>query len=182
MKKLLPVLIAIIGLAAGTAAGMFLRPAAETGGKEAAGPAEAGTGTDEGGEGTPGATVESGKDEGETAPERRPGAEAVEYVKLNNQFVVPVVASGRVAALVVLSLSVEVPQGAREKVYAVEPRLRDALLQVMFRHANSGGFDGTFTAGEKMRDLRASLRKAAREVLGRTAQDVLVVDIVRQDV
>ncbi len=182
MKKLLPVLIAIIGLAAGTAAGMFLRPAPEADRQEP-GAEQAEAGAEEGGSET-GEDVapEGGGSEADEEAARRPAAEAVEYVKLNNQFVVPVVASGRVAALVVLSLSVEVPQGAREKVYAVEPRLRDALLQVMFRHANSGGFDGTFTAGEKMRDLRASLRKAAREVLGKTAQDVLVVDIVRQDV
>ena len=60
--------------------------------------------------------------------------------------------------------------------------LRDMFLQVMFNHANSGGFDGAFTSGEKMNDLRGSLFQAAVKVLGPIATDVLVIDIVRQDV
>ena len=70
-----------------------------------------------------------------------------EYVKLNNQFVVPVVEDGRVAAMVVLSLSLEVEAGNTEAVYQREPKLRDAFLQVLFDHANVGGFCGSFTDG-----------------------------------
>ncbi len=108
-------------------------------------------------------------------------AAAVEYVKLSNQFVVPVVEEGRVAAMVILSLTVEVAQGSTEAVYAREPRLRDALLQVLFNHANAGGFRGTFTDGANLVLLRQALREAAGRVLGPAATDVLIADIVRQD-
>ena len=46
---------------------------------------------------------------------------------------------------------------AAPSVEAVKPRLRDSFLKVMFRHANSGGFDGSFTAGRKMEDLKSAL-------------------------
>jgi len=105
-----------------------------------------------------------------------------EYVKLNNQFVVPVISGTKVKALVVMSLSVEVTAGQKEKVFALEPKLRDAFLQVLFNHANSGGFDGTFTSGQKMSDLRSALSETATKILGPIAADVLVVDIVRQDI
>jgi flagellar FliL protein len=53
----------------------------------------------------------------------------------------------------------------------------------MFRHANTGGFDGAFTTGRKMEDLRAALLAAARQVFGETpVDDVLIIEIARQDV
>lgn len=105
-----------------------------------------------------------------------------EYARLNNQFIVPVVEEGAVAALVVLSLSVEVIPGGKEAVFSREPKLRDAFLQVLFDHANIGGFDGAFTNSANMNLLRRSLREAAQASLGTDATDVLIVDIVRQDI
>ncbi|WP_417242196.1 flagellar basal body-associated FliL family protein [Celeribacter sp.] len=111
-------------------------------------------------------------------------AEAVvfEYVKLNNQFVIPDMEDGQVAAMVVLSISLETLPNAREKIYAQEPKLRDAFLQVLFDHANIGGFKGSFTETTKMQSLRASLLEVAAAILGDDIESVLVTDIVRQDV
>jgi hypothetical protein len=104
-----------------------------------------------------------------------------DYVKMNNQFVIPVVTDGRIKALVVMSLSLEVVKGAGEQVYAREPKLRDAFLRVMFDHANSGGFDGDFTSNGNMLHLREALGDAGRSVLGDLVSEVLIIDIVRQD-
>jgi hypothetical protein len=110
------------------------------------------------------------------------GGEAeAEFVKLNNQFVVPVVAEGRVAALVVMSVSLEVAPGAREAVFSHEPKLRDSFLRVLFDHANAGGFDGIFTTSENLGTLRMALLEAARSVLGDRVADVLILDMMRQD-
>lgn len=108
--------------------------------------------------------------------------EGKEYARLNNQFVVPVVRDGRVTSLVVLSLSLEVEQGKQEHVFAHEPRLRDLFLQVLFDHANMGGFDGSFTAASSMRILRDGLRDAAVRSIGGGITDVLIIEIVRQDI
>ena len=104
-----------------------------------------------------------------------------DYVKLPNQFVVPVIEGGRTEALVVLSLGLDVAPGVREAAFAQEPKLRDALLRVMFDHANAGGFSGGFTAGEPLERLRAALRERARALLGPELRDVLILDIARQD-
>jgi len=104
-----------------------------------------------------------------------------DYVKLNNQFVVPVLKEGRVISMVILSLNLEVTAGTTEQVYAREPRLRDAFLQVMFDHANAGGFNGSFTDGTNLILLRQALREVAVSTLGDIVADVLIVDIVRQD-
>lgn len=104
-----------------------------------------------------------------------------DYVKLNNQFVVPVLDQGRVISMVILSLSLEVTPGTSEKVYEIEPKLRDAFLQVLFDHSNAGGFRGSFTDGANLVLLRRALLEAATSILGDQITDVLIVEIVRQD-
>ena len=104
-----------------------------------------------------------------------------EFVKLNNQFLVPVISDERVKSLVVMSLSLEVTEGTQETVFLIEPRLRDILLRVLFEHANQGGFDGAFTSAVQLDSLREKLRAAGRDILGETLRDVLIVDVARQD-
>ena len=95
---------------------------------------------------------------------------------------VPVVKDQEVAAMVVLSLSLEVPEGQKDAVFLREPKLRDSVLQVLFDHANVGGFDGAFTAAEKLKSLRnALLEVAQRDLQDQSVHDVLITEIARQD-
>ena len=164
LKKIFPILLALIGLGGGVGAGLVLRPAED----HAAASDEA-------------AAKDGEHATGEEGAEAEPEEGAPEYVKMNNQFVVPVVEDSRVAAMVVLSLSLEVAAGNTEAVYQREPKLRDAFLQVLFDHANVGGFSGSFTDGANLVVLRTSLKEAAALVLGPVVSDVLITDIARQD-
>lgn len=170
MRHLLfPAILGLVGLGAGIGTGLLLRPEAGPEGNPD-GAAEHAAGTDAETHATEEADAHA-EDEG-VGPE---------YVKLNNQFVVPVVQEGRVAAMVVLSLSLEVEPGSTEAVYQREPKLRDVFLQVLFDHANVGGFSGSFTDGSNLVVLRTTLKEAAALVLGTTVRDVLITDIARQD-
>ncbi|KQB14569.1 flagellar basal body-associated FliL family protein [Rhodobacter capsulatus] len=170
LKIILPVVLAVIGLAAGGAAGYFLRPPP---------PPPEEVATEAGAEGEKPAAA--AKPAPEKAAEGEEAVPTIEYVKLNNQFVIPVIKKGAVASLVVLSLSLEVTVGSTEKVYAAEPKLRDVLLQVLFDHANAGGFEGSFTDTANMTDLRRALTEASQSVLGDLVLNVLISDIARQD-
>lgn len=154
IKKLFPLILALVGLGIGVGAGIFLRPATDPAAEAAA------------------AEAHSAKADPESAPE---------YVKLNNQFVVPVLQDGRVESMVILSLSLEVKPNSSEEVYSKEPKLRDVFLQVLFDHANAGGFRGSFTDGANLILLRRALQEAGVSVLGEILTDVLIVDIARQD-
>lgn len=162
--KLLPVLLGTVGLLGGAGAGIMLRPESEV----AANPC----GDD------PNAMTHIML----PATKGSEGSATFDYVKLNNQFIIPDMKDGKVAAMIVLSVSLETYPQARETIYAHEPKLRDAFLQVMFDHANIGGFQGTFTETTKMADLRRALKEVAQSLLGDTINDVLVTDIVRQDI
>lgn len=175
MGKLLPVILAVLGLAIGAGAGFMLKPDA---------PAEDAAHGEGGGKAADGHAADGHAADGKAAEgdgHGDPAATGTDFVKLNNQFVIPVVRDARVAALVVMSLSLEVTTGGNEMVYEREPKLRDVFLQVMFDHANAGGFDGAFTESGNMTVLRRALLEVARQVLADKVRDVLIVDIVRQD-
>jgi len=178
MKKLLvPLILLLIGTGGGVGAALFLAPPAEDhASAEDLGPC--GPLPEE----MAGHTDRRDEVAEEVPADPNDPAAGFEYARLNNQFIVPVVGEERVTALVVMTLSVEVRIGEKEQVFAHEPRLRNALLQVMFDHANQGGFDGVFTASDNMGNLRAALRNVARQEVGSYVTDVLVLDVVRQEV
>jgi len=156
MKTLIvPLLLLIIGVAAGGGAGFMMYTPPDP---------------------------EMEKEMAEEKEEEKEPEPVADFVKLNNQFVVPVVRDGQVSALVVMSLALQVDEGTTDSVYESEPKIRDVFLQVLFDHANVGGFDGQFTDGSQLSVLRRSLTEAARTVLDKTVQEVLISNIDRQDV
>lgn len=173
MKKLLPLILAVVGIAGGVVAGLALRPAGD------AMPA------DQVAEDTHAPDSHAAAPNEDHAPDGHDdhgGPGGKEYVKLNNQFVIPMVQHDMVAGLVVMSLGLEVEAGLTEAVYSREPKLRDALLQVLFDHANIGGFRGSFTDSSKLDGLRKALTLEAQAIIGKGVGEVLIIDIVRQDV
>lgn len=169
MKKLLPLVLGIIGLIGGVVGGQMLKPAPEP-------VADGNCDT---------AVQECPKTDEEPimalAVEHYDPDKVWDYVKLPKQFVIPIIKKERVSALVVLSISLEIEPGQSDAVLARAPKLKDGFLQVMFAHANSGGFDGAFTTGQSMKDLRGSLNNVARRYLGETVHDVLIEEIVKQE-
>lgn len=157
LLKLLPVFMLILGVGAGVGAALVLSPAHEVETEDTKPDAEK-------------KPIEAEHEETET-----------EFVKLNNQFVIPVIEDERVSSLVVLSLSIETRVPMRDVVYEREPKLRDAFLQVLFDHANMGGFNGAFTKSDMLSILRNALNDVARKELGADVQNVLITDITRQD-
>jgi len=162
IRMLLPVVMAIAGTGAGVGAALLLAPAPE-------GPPAAAADT-------PGATP---PESAAATPEPQSGPS--DFVGLNNQFVIPILDGERIGAMVVLSLSIEVAAGNAQAVYAREPKLRDGFLQVLFDHANRGGFDGEFTNANSMDVLRRMLSEVARDLLGAVARSVLITEIARQN-
>jgi flagellar FliL protein len=178
IRKLIPIIFALVGLGVGIGAGLFLRPAHE--------PAADATHAEEGITEAETAHAEGEASHAEAVPKE--GEEATddaetgpEYVKLSNQFVIPVLEQGQVASMVILALTLEVTHGSSEATYTREPKLRDAFLQVLFDHANSGGFKGAFTDGSNLVLLRKALLESAQSAVGDNVTDVLISDIARQD-
>ncbi|KQI69943.1 hypothetical protein AN189_00570 [Loktanella sp. 3ANDIMAR09] len=169
MKKLIiPFAMVIIGAGAGAGAAFFTRPPLPEAGADLAetdpcGPAQ--TTVAENADPQP---IETGQDS--------------EFAVLGKQFIVPVIEGEALTAMMLVSISIEVPTGQTNDIYDREPRLRDSMLQDLFAHANIGGFSGNYTENSKMQILRTDLLRSARDIVGETALDVLVLDIIKQDV
>ncbi|WP_299847478.1 flagellar basal body-associated FliL family protein [uncultured Roseovarius sp.] len=166
--KLLPVLLAVIGVGGGVGAGLALKPA----------PSEMAMENPCGDVGHDMAHADDTHDSKAEDNEE----DLREYVKLNNQFLVPVVSDQLIEALVVMSLSIEVSAGQSEMIFSREPKLRDAFLQVLFDHANIGGFRGEFTNAKNLEVLKTALTEVAQKIAGDTVSGILITDIARQDV
>jgi len=151
IRKILPIALGLFGLCLGAGAGYILRPMPIN------------------------HASASGLEPNSDVPTLK------DYAKLANPFIVPVMAMGKVSALMVLSLSLEVRAGMTSDVNTAEPKLRDVFLQVLFDHANAGGFSGSYTDAANLVALRTALLEAAKSVLGEKVTDVLITDILRRE-
>ncbi len=186
MKKLLlPIILLLLGLGGGVGAGILLMPTAEApdAPEDGAAPADEDASDET-------ADAESPEGEGEdaaakddsTATEDEDDAMgAVEFLNMSNQFIIPLVDDGLVNGIVVVSISLEVVEGTIAEVHTLEPKVRDRFLQVLFNHANNGGFSGNFTDFRYIKSLKDELLRNAQVVAGKNVTDVLILDLVRQD-
>jgi len=187
MKKIVPLLLVILGIVGGGAAGMFLKPAPEISESEQEEHADA----DGKGKGKPsdhgaseaGAHSKDDHGEGEhleTTDGEVPVGRA--YVKVGRQTIVPIVDGGRTQALMLFEFAVDVPAEQSDTVHAIEPRLRDAFLRELMQMSHTGAFMETFTDDRIIEELRRNLVLAARTYLGSDVGDVLILDLMRQEI
>ena len=208
IKKLLPLVLVAVAFLGGAAAGDMIGPGVDDQGAVAAAEANnhGAAGTDGAASDGHGAAASGGPPaqdtEGHGASAAAPvpksetghgGAETASaghgeasdkvgtaWFKFPQQFFVPVLHDGQLDSTMILSLTVEMPGEAQETVFAHELKLRDALLRQLLIEANTGGFDGNFTAEPQQRKLRAGLLATAQGVVPGIS-DILIGDMARQD-
>ena len=180
MKKILiPLVMLLFGLGGGVGAAIFLAPAepeetAEDGGENPTETMDEAAADDH--------ADASGGDQTEPVMDVvDPDKGAVEFLDLSNQFIIPLVKDGQVEGIVVVSISLEVKEGTIAGVNLFEPKIRDKFLQVLFNHANNGGFSGNFTEFRYLQSLKDDLLRNAKLVTQGDVTDVLILDLVRQD-
>lgn len=170
MKKLLPIILVLVGILGGGALGFLLKPKPEpqADATEAAAEPEAHAEPEK---------AETAHDVGSASP-----PEGREYVTIGRQLIVPVVDGGVTRALMLFELALDVPAGTSEAFFSVEPRIRDAFMRVLFEMSYTGAFLGTYTDDRVVAELRDNLLSAARHQLGPTVADVLILDMIRQEI
>lgn len=158
MIKALPLILLVLGIASGGVAGLMLRPVPSP------------------------ETINS--IQADSAPEVQMGGFPLPdraFVKVGNQTIVPIVEGGETRALMLFELAIDVPASRANRVHEMEPRLRDAFLQELFRMSFTGAFLTNFTDDRVVEELRRNLTRAAREQIGDDAREVLILDMMRQE-
>jgi len=169
MKKLLPIIIALIGLGGGVAAGAVMKPVEEHVVGEHAGDGH-GEMADAG----------HGDGHGDKSLKNEKDAEDLIYVGLEKPFFVPVIRHGRTNTLVRLDIHLEVPEDMKEDVAKHDPKLRDAFLRTVMNFSYEDGFSRV-QGGEGFAILRDDLLISAREILGSSVKAVLIGEILTRD-
>jgi hypothetical protein len=108
-------------------------------------------------------------------------ASDVSYFQFSRQFVVPVVDSGSVQALVLLDINLELEGDQSATVYTMEPKLRDAVMRSLISLSHKGVFGDEFTNPEVYDLIRETIHDATTDVVPSGVRDVLILDIARQD-
>ena len=162
IRKILPILLPLVGFVGGALAGDMMRAPADT-------PPEAAQDDGHGGE----KKAESG-DHGEE------GAAGETFFTFPSQFFVPLVRRGDMNDIMILTLTLKTNAESLSAVEGKEHSLRDALLRQLMIHANTGGFDGNYTLDRNLEQLRTDLLTAARSVADLPIDAVLIEDIARQ--
>lgn len=109
----------------------------------------------------------------------KPGAEPA-WFEFPTQFFVPLVRQGDLQDVMILTLTLQTEAPSLEALAKKEHTLRDAVLRQLMIHANTGGFDGNYTADRTLATLRESLLQAARAATDVPVTAVLIEDIARQ--
>lgn len=169
IRKLIPILLPVVALLGGAFAGDTLRtpddtPAHDTQAKDDHGKAE---------DTHAAAASDHGSDKGYGMAEDG-------WFTFPTQFFVPLVRQGDMGDLMIITLTLQTDGASIEALRKKEHALRDALLRQLLIHANTGGFDGNFTADRTLTTLRQDLLTAASTVTDLPLKAVLIEDIARQ--
>ena len=106
---------------------------------------------------------------------------SVSYLKFKRQFVVPVMDRGKIDALVIMNLNIELDKDAPSNVYNMEPKLRDAIMRELLTLSSENIFGENLTSAESYQTLRSTLLRASKSVVTEGVRDILILDIARQE-
>lgn len=196
MKNIITAIVAIVCIVAGGVGGSFLR-SMSSGGSEpkthAEEPAEGGHGeSKEGAHGAKTDTETKKKDDHAKKPEKKDahggdshgggGASSdVIYYKFTREFVVPIIRNGKVSSLVILNLNLEADAEISQKLFEMEPKLRDNIMTTLITLSNDGTTFESMTSVENYETIRSMVLQNLKSVIASGINNVLIVDLAKQD-
>ncbi|MBF5079339.1 hypothetical protein F1642_09785 [Paracoccus sp. NBH48] len=185
IKKIIPIALPVLALVGGAFGGDMLRAPASPAdpATEAAAPDDHGAApTDDGHSGGEdhGGDDHGGGDHG--GGDHGGGGDPTEaaYFQFPTQFFVPLMRQGDLRDVMILTVTLQTDGANLQALSKKEHILRDALLRQLMIHANTGGFDGNFTADRNLVTLREGLLQAAKTATDAPVTAVLIEDIARQ--
>ena len=173
MKLIITSLVAIIFIAAGSFAGIVLKTPSN-----ASASATDDHGDDHGGD--------HGDDHGKKKKDshgddhgKSSGDSA--YYKFSREFVVPIMRGGQVKSLVILHISLETDSATTEKLFSEEPKLRDNIMTTLIGLSNDGRTLERPTEVSNYETIRAMVLMNLKDAISDKIQNVLIVDVAKQD-
>jgi flagellar basal body-associated protein FliL len=194
MKNIIAAIIVIVCIVAGGVGGNFLR-SMSSGPSDHAEKAEK-PAKDAHGEKKDDGHGEKKKDDHGKKPEKEKkkdshgsdshGGESAEsevyYFKFTREFVVPIIREGRVHSLIILNLNLEADGSIASNLQSMEPKLRDNIMTSLITLSNDGTTFESITSVENYELIRSTVMDNLQSVVASGINNVLIVDMAKQDI
>jgi flagellar protein FliL len=105
----------------------------------------------------------------------------VSFYKFSREFVVPIIRDSRVDALVILNISLEVEGDTAQKLFTLDPKLRDNIMSTLIVLSNEPGLFDNMTQVENYERIRSQVLENLRNVIPEGINNVLILDFAKQD-
>ena len=87
----------------------------------------------------------------------------------------------KVESLVILNINLEADSSVSQKLFSMEPKIRDNIMTTLIELSNDGRTFENLTDVESYETLRAMVLLNLQKVVPAGIQNVLIVDIAQQD-
>ena len=109
------------------------------------------------------------------------GSSEKAYFKFGREFVVPIMQDGKVKALVILNLNLEVDDSHIDKLFSLEPKLRDNVMTTLVGLSTDGRTLEDPTNTESYETIRSVVLMNLQSVVSSGIENVLILDMAKQD-
>ncbi|MEM6410077.1 MAG: hypothetical protein AAF683_00920 [Pseudomonadota bacterium] len=105
-----------------------------------------------------------------------------EYFSFSREFVVPLMNNGAVESLVLLNLNLEVTPNTSSELFSIEPKLRDNVMSTLITLSNDGITLAEPTRVDSYETIRSLVLANLKDSVSEDIQNVLIVDIAKQQI
>lgn len=105
----------------------------------------------------------------------------VEYFKFSREFVVPIMRESRVDSLVILNINLEVDANEIQRLFSMEPKIRDNIMTTLIELSNDGVTLDSIATLKNYESIRATVLLNLQTILPDGIRNVLIVDMAKQD-
>ncbi|MEZ5999506.1 hypothetical protein [Hyphomonas sp.] len=105
----------------------------------------------------------------------------VVYFKFTREFIVPIMHDRKVESLVILNINLEADSSISQKLFSMEPKVRDNVMTTLIELSNDGRTFENITDVESYETIRAMVLLNLQKAVPSGIQNVLIVDIAQQD-
>ncbi|WP_340693077.1 flagellar basal body-associated FliL family protein [Hyphomonas sp.] len=181
MKNIIAAVVVVVCIVIGGIGGSFLKSSSvvSSGKAEDAKEKSHGAKEEKGGHGAEASAKDShGKKDSHGAVVSSSG---VEYFKFTREFVVPIMRESRVESLVILNINLEVDASEIQRLFSMEPKIRDNIMTTLIELSNDGATLDSIATLENYESIRSTVLLNLQKILPDGIRNVLIVDMAKQD-
>lgn len=121
------------------------------------------------------------KDDGHGGGHGSASASDFQYFNFSREFVIPIMANQRVESLVLININLEVQSSVMDKLFSIKPKLRDNIMTTLVGLSNDGSTLIDPTSVDSYETIRSVVLMNLNSVVASGIENVLIMDMAKQD-